>query len=128
MSRKVPQSEINKMVGLYSAGMSLQEISDVMFMARTTVHRYLTEDDRITFRSRGGWTYNRNRTNHAELQLTIILYQMGWTTNEIAERFGIGKSTVAYRLHRSGIQLRPRSESLKLRNARRQLISKEETV
>ena len=55
------------------------------------------------------------------LRAAYLYFEDGWSTNDIAARFGIGATTVRRTLQAAGYELRTNSESQTLRNADRDL-------
>lgn len=103
-------------VELYESGCSLREVAEIAGMSRTGMrHRLLCYG--VKMRSRGG---NQKWPPHDEYAKTAFLYEhVKLSQNEIAELLGIHLSTVQNRLRIHGVQSRERSESARIRFARR---------
>jgi predicted DNA-binding protein YlxM (UPF0122 family) len=115
---KATPEECAKIKDLYEAGFSMKEISDMVHWSKATVHERL-RDMGVEIRPPGGSDRHPRCLSHDEIAKTVFMYEnMYMTTYEIAPILGIARSTVQYRLKKAGA-LRPGSETLKLKNRRR---------
>ncbi len=102
---------------LYEAGWSLREIEKKTGTPHSTIRGRLAREG-VERRPPGG--DNNKRTDHQAFRTTAFLYErLGLSSAEIAERLGIHPTSVIYRLKQHGTSMRPRGESMKIRNARK---------
>lgn len=102
---------------MYEAGLSLRTIEAQTGIPYTTIRERLIAYG-VQMRKRG--SANDRRMDHEACIKTAFMYEeLGLSTNEIAQELGLAHATVVNRLYHHGVQMRSRSESLKLRFARR---------
>jgi IS30 family transposase len=102
---------------MYEAGLSLREIEGQTDIPYSTIRERLIAYG-VEIRKRGSG--NANRMNHEACRQTAFMYEvMGLSTTEIADKLGLAHDTIVNRLHHHGVEMRSRSESLRLRFAKR---------
>jgi predicted DNA-binding protein YlxM (UPF0122 family) len=119
-TKGLSEVEVDKMVELYELGFSLSEVAELTYASVAAVHKHIRRRG-VKMRPKGGWAYNKRRVPHGQLQLTVLLYKTGHSTQQIADQLGITSSTVRHRLQIMGVPIRSKSEGLALswKNGRR---------
>lgn len=115
-----------RILELYPVWQSVKKVSALVHLSPTCVYLTLKRHG-VKMRKPGGWAHNENRLPHDEVQATVLLYEHGYSTNEVGEMLGISHSTVRFRLHKAGVPLRTRSESARRRWERRGRITSART-
>jgi len=96
--RRLSADQIATLVAAYRSGKTMKELASEFGIHRTTVSSHLTEQ-RVPVR-RGGLDQERK----AE---AVRLYDEGWSSGRLAERFGVSADTVLRVLRRAGASIRP---------------------
>jgi DNA-directed RNA polymerase specialized sigma24 family protein len=87
------------MAELYADGLDMHTIAAVLDVHRTTVAQYLRQ---------AGVTLRRAGVPSAVIPETVRLYGDGWSTAQLAERYGCDPVTVRQTSKRAGVAMRPR--------------------
>lgn len=105
-----------RLVELYETGFTLRQVSDLTGVPRITVHGRLIACG-VQMRRRGGG--KRELPYDEYLRAAVLYEQFEMSTTEIGDTLGLSPSTVRDRLLRHGVRMRDRSESARIRFARR---------
>lgn len=113
--RRHPDVSQDRVRDLYEAGFSLKQIEDITGVPDWRVRRSLVRQE-VELRNRTEY----ERLPHEVIAQTAFMYErMGLSVQEIAEHYGVARSTVQHRLKRHGVKMRTKGESTRLRFARR---------
>lgn len=120
-TNKVSDAELAETVRLYTMGFSLDEVGKLINLSPSAVYYRLTKMAGIRMRKSGGQTFGRSghRLPHQALEEATKLYTAGLSSIEVGEILGISACAVRWRLKVAGVPMRNRTESLRLRYARR---------
>lgn len=119
---KVSDEDLAETVRLYTKErLTMKQVGERLFLSVPAVS-YRLRKAGIKTRTHADYKFSkrRNEAPHAEVAEAIFLYtRLGWSTEEIGERQGHVADTIARRLRIAGVTIRPRSEAIRLRFARR---------
>lgn len=112
-------AERREMARLYlDERLSLARVAERTFWSATAVRRALMVDG-IPPRPQGAnCGPNHRALSERQLDETVELYQQGLSLDAVAERLGLVRDTVKYRLAKAGVPLRGRSSTLRLYHLR----------
>ena len=99
--------EEDRIVGLYSDGLSIRQIARIVFWSPRAVSNCLIRRS-VMLRPKGG---NRRVMPVAESQATIMLYQAGYSIDDVARIVGRTRTCVHRRLVVAGVPRRPRGSA-----------------
>jgi lambda repressor-like predicted transcriptional regulator len=94
--RRLKQSEITALVEGYQSGRSVTEMAAAGGVHRTTVTAHLHERG-VVMRGVG----------QIDLADAVRLYEQGWSSRQLGEKFGVSANTVLRSLRRTGATIRP---------------------
>jgi DNA-directed RNA polymerase specialized sigma24 family protein len=96
---RLTREEVDALVAAYLSGLTLDELAASFAVDSLTAAKHL-ELRRVARRGR--------KLSEEQVAEAIALYQAGWSLTQLGERFGIYPQSIAYRLKRAGVLLRPR--------------------
>lgn len=112
--RKISKEGEAELCLRYQAGRTTYELSEAFGIERHTVSRMLRRNG-IELREKT--QTSRRKISPASLVELTRLYQEGWTTSRLAERFATYASNILYNLKKLGVKTRTRSEAAVLSNS-----------
>ena len=87
------------LVKAYQAGSTLEEVAGKFGVYVRTAATHL---------EREAVPQRRHRLSPAQVSEAVRLYEAGWSTIQIGHHFGVYPQSIRYRLHQTGVVLRPR--------------------
>lgn len=106
----VTKPEELRIIELYEAGWSIRVVSEMTGRSQTTVWNVLDRNG-IERRARKGTTHQK--LPDSEFEKTRLLYESGMPISHVARHLGRTHGAILWRLRRSGVELRPRSEVIR---------------
>jgi hypothetical protein len=92
-------AQVGALIAGYNAGKTMKEMASEFDINRLTVSAHLR---RASVRPR------RGGLDHEQAVEAARLYETGWSSGGLAERFGVSADNVLKVLRRSGVVIRPR--------------------
>jgi hypothetical protein len=86
-------------VAAYRSGMTMKKLASVFGIHRLTVSAHLRQHE-VMIRGRG--------LDEQDVPEAARLYEAGWSSLMLSERFGVTPNTVLTALRKVGVQIRPR--------------------
>jgi DNA-directed RNA polymerase specialized sigma24 family protein len=92
-------AQVEGLIAAYDAGKTMKELAAEFDINRLTVSAHLR---RASVRPR------RGGLDHEQAVEAARLYEAGWSSGRLAERFGVSADNVLKVLRRTGVAIRPR--------------------
>jgi uncharacterized protein (DUF433 family) len=98
-ARPLKTAEVNALIAGYQAGTTMKELAAEFGIDRRTVPAYLY---------RAGVATRRGGLDRQQTMEAALLYDAGWSSGRLAERFGVSADTILKALRVEGVQIRRR--------------------
>jgi transposase-like protein len=99
--RRLSPADVDDLIATYRAGATIRHLAAEFGIHRTAVAAHLDRHQIPRHRERTAW-------ERGTLEEAAELYASGLSLADVADQFGIDAQTVANRLRRAGVAVRPR--------------------